>query len=78
MLDLSLAADAFKTLGIEPPSPLSVVEAQSLLGMHVPPVPADAALLVTGLEGSLEAVGQVLRANYPCRLVCPNHPRGRR
>ncbi len=69
-MDLSLAKSAFEALQIEPPSPLSILEAQSLIGMHVPPVPADVSLLVTGIYSAevADAVQLVLAACYPEEL----------
>ena len=69
-MDLPLVKSAFEVLGIEPPSPLSLMEARDLQGLHVPPVPPDVPLLVTGLHGvaAAEAVQTILLANYPAEM----------
>ncbi len=66
-MDLSLVKSAFESLQIDPPSPLSLLEAQGMIGMHVPPVPADVPLMVTGLYSgeAADVVQSVLAASYP-------------
>jgi len=69
-MDLAQVISAFDALGFQPPSPLSLMEARDLQGRHVPPVPADVPLLVTGLgdAGLASTVQTVLLANYPADM----------
>jgi tetrapyrrole methylase family protein/MazG family protein len=66
-MDLSLVQSAFEVLQFDPPSPLSLLEAQGMIGMHVPQVPADVPLLITGIYSgeAADVVQSVLEANYP-------------
>jgi tetrapyrrole methylase family protein / MazG family protein len=66
-MDLSLIAQAFSKLRIDPPSKLTLLEAQTLSAAHVPPFPPDIPALLTGIDSHELAlqVQTVLLSVYP-------------
>ncbi|HEY6072814.1 MAG TPA: hypothetical protein VIV15_05310, partial [Anaerolineales bacterium] len=66
-MDLSQVQSVFEVLKTEPPSRLSLLEAATLKDMHVPPVPSDVPLIITGItdEETAAALRPILLANYP-------------
>jgi len=66
-MDLSLATSVFRTLRIEPPSKLVLLEAQTLSSAHVPPYPPDMPVLLTGIDSNELALHlkSVLLTTYP-------------
>ena len=66
-MDFNLVSSAFDTLRITPPSKLTLLEAQSLSSVHVPPFPPDIPSLLIGIDSAELAlqVKNVLLAVYP-------------
>jgi tetrapyrrole methylase family protein / MazG family protein len=66
-MDFTLVSSVFETLRIAPPPKLTLLEAQSLSSMHVPPFPPDMPALLTGIDSPELAlqVKKVLLAVYP-------------
>src|SRR5687767_13711701 len=66
-MDFSLIASTFETLGLTPPSKLTLLEARTLSSAHVPPFPADIPVLLTGIDSRALAaqVKTVLLGVYP-------------
>jgi tetrapyrrole methylase family protein/MazG family protein len=70
-MDLSLVTSVFETLRIEPPSKLTLLEAQSLSSAHVPPFPPDLPALLIGIDSRELAlqVKNILMVVYPQKHV---------
>jgi len=70
-MDLSLVTSTFETLGIEPPSKLCLLEAETLRAAHVPPFPPDIPALLTAVDSQELAVQvkTVLLNNYPAEHI---------
>ena len=66
-MDLSLINSVFKTLRIELPSRLILLDAQTLSSAHVPPYPPDMPVLLTGIDSQELALHlkTVLLTTYP-------------
>jgi tetrapyrrole methylase family protein/MazG family protein len=66
-MDFALVARTFETLRIPPPSKLTLLEAQTLSAVHVPPFPPDIPALIVGVNSQELAlrVKRVLLAVYP-------------
>jgi tetrapyrrole methylase family protein/MazG family protein len=66
-MDFNLISSIFDTLRISPPSKLTLLEAQTLLSVHVPPFPPDIPALLIGIDSRELAlqVKKVLIAVYP-------------
>ena len=66
-MDLSLITQTFETLRLEPPSKLTLLEAQTISSAHVPPYPPDMPVLLTGVDSSELALQlkTVLLTTYP-------------
>lgn len=66
-MDLSLIAQTFETLRIDPPSRLVLLEARTLASAHVPPYPPDMPVLLTGVDSQELALHlqSVLLTTYP-------------
>jgi tetrapyrrole methylase family protein/MazG family protein len=66
-MDLSLIAQTFETLRIDPPSRLILLEARTLASAHVPPYPPDMPVLLTGVDSQELAlhIKSVLLTTYP-------------
>lgn len=66
-MDFNLISSIFDTLRISPPSKLTLLEAQSLSSVHVPPFPPDLPALLIGIDSRELAlqVKKVLLAVYP-------------
>ena len=66
-MDFSLAAQAFDTLHIAPPSKLILLEALTLSSAHVPPYPPDIPVLFTNVSSTELALQlkKVLMTTYP-------------
>jgi hypothetical protein len=70
-MDFSLVASVFQELRIPPPSKLTLLDAQTLRSVHVPPFPADMDALLTGIDSAELAlqVKTVLLTVYPAAHV---------
>lgn len=77
-MDLSVAAATLKTLAIDPPSRITLIEAQELSAAHVPPFPADIPALVMGVDSIalLNQVKVVLLSVYPAAHVLYSESKG--
>jgi tetrapyrrole methylase family protein / MazG family protein len=66
-MDFSLVARAFSALRIDPPSKLTLLEAQTLFSAHIPPFPPDIPVMLTGIDTHELAlhVKKVLLTTYP-------------
>src|SRR5687768_12432314 len=66
-MDFNLIARNFDVLGIQPPSKLILLEAQTLSSAHVPPFPPDIPVLLTHVSSPELAshVKDVLLTTYP-------------
>lgn len=66
-MDLSLVTSAFKTLRLDPPPKLTLLDAQEFTSEHYPPTPPDADTLILSIDSRELAlqVKTVLLAVYP-------------
>jgi tetrapyrrole methylase family protein/MazG family protein len=66
-MDLSLVTSAFETLRLDPPSKLTLLDAQEFTSAHYPPTPPDADTLILSIDSREQAlqVKRVLLAVYP-------------
>ncbi|NOT04119.1 MAG: nucleoside triphosphate pyrophosphohydrolase [Anaerolineales bacterium] len=66
-MDFKLVSSVFETLRIAPPPKLTLLEAQTLSSVHVPPFPPDIPALLTGVNSRELAlqIKKVLLAVYP-------------
>lgn len=66
-MDLAFVSRVFDTLRLEPPSKLTLLEAQIFSSAHFPPTPPDIDMLILGVDSHELAaqVKKVLQANYP-------------
>jgi tetrapyrrole methylase family protein / MazG family protein len=70
-MDFTLAAKIFDVLGIDPPSKLVLLEAQTLASAHVPPYPPDVPALLINVDSPELALHlkNVLLTTYPKQHV---------
>src|SRR5688500_10420260 len=66
-MDLTLVAKTFDVLDISPPAKLTLLDARTLPGAHVPPFPPDMPVLLTNVESRDLALHlkNVLLTTYP-------------
>jgi len=66
-MDISLLPQIFATLRLDPPSRLTLLDARTLTGKHVPPFPAEFPALLTDVDSAELAahVREVLLTVYP-------------
>ena len=66
-MDFTLVSHIFDTLGITPPSRLTLLEARTLSSSHVPPYPPDMPVLLIGVHSGELALHlkTILLATYP-------------
>ena len=66
-MDFTLVSNIFDTLGITPPSRLTLLEARTLASAHVPPFPPDMPVLLMNVSSQELAahLKDVLLTTYP-------------
>lgn len=66
-MDFSLVASVFDTLRLDPPPRLTLLDARTLTGKHVPPFPAETPALLTDIDSAELAahVREILLTVYP-------------